>query len=447
MMTRSNRRPAWTQARLWSMITVGLAWSAVQAQGELENVIVETYYISDANDATDVIGGGLVTGSRTYRVYVDLCDSCALRAVFGDAAHPMDISSTAPIFNNVDRGRTFGHEINNGALDENTVALDSWLSLGAGSTQKYGIPKADDPDGSILGGNDGGSAMIPGGLLQNTDPLAGAPLDSLDGLVPLNGGAALPPGFAVVGTSPDSLFRDSTAGMMFETLDTRISCTTPGVTGPTADNRILIMQVTTAGELSFHINIEVERSTGELIKYVWNDTLLQADEVASGLLVYPPVCGCTDPNFLEYDPGAGCDDGSCQTAIVFGCTDTLACNFDPAANFNIPLLCCYGPDSCNGLDITIVCPGVSTPELSTTAVEWNLFPNPLGGDRLTLTWTGQQVDGVRVLDQAGRLVREERLGGMREGRHELDLAGVPAGILLIQVITDRGPQVRLLVRD
>ncbi|MBK8340925.1 MAG: hypothetical protein IPK99_13415 [Flavobacteriales bacterium] len=28
-------------------------------QNDIENVVVETYYISDANDATDTIGGGL----------------------------------------------------------------------------------------------------------------------------------------------------------------------------------------------------------------------------------------------------------------------------------------------------------------------------------------------------------------------------------------------------
>lgn len=431
----------------WPLLLTGLIGPAAHAQGELENVIVETYYISDTNDATDTMGGGLVAGSRTYRVYVDLCDSCALRAVYGDAAHPMDVSSTQSIFNNLDRGKSFGHEINNGALDENTVALDSWFSLGAGSTQKFGILKANDPDGSILGGNDGGSAMIPGGLLQNADPLAGAPLDSLDGLVPLNGGAALPPGFAVVGTSPDSLFEDTIAGAVFQTIDTRISCTTPGVTGPTADNRILILQLTTAGELTFHLNIEVERSTGELIKYVWNDTLLQADEVASGLLVYPPECGCMDPNFLEYDPAAGCDDGSCQTAIVFGCTDTLACNFDASANYNVQLLCCYGPDSCNGLDISIVCPDVSAPDVDPASAAWSFFPNPLAGDLLTLTWTGQQAEAVRVLDQAGRLVQVEGMRRMTQGQLDLDLSGLPSGIYLIQLVTDRGPQVRLLVRD
>lgn len=446
MMIRSRRPSTVRMTSAWSLLLMGLVGPMAHAQGELENVIVETYYVSDTNDATDTIGGGLSAGSRTYRVYVDLCDSCALRAVYGDAAHPMDVSSTQPIFNNLDRGKPFGHEINNGALDENTVALDSWWSLGAGSTQKFGILKADDPDGSILAGNDGGSASIPGGLLVNDDPLAGAPVDSLDGLVPLNGGTALPPGFAVTGLSPDSLFGDSTAGNVFATTDTRISCTTPGVQGPTADNRILILQVTTAGELTFHLNIEVEEPDGTIIKYVWNDTLLAADEVPSGLLVYPPECGCMDPNFLEYDPAAGCDDGSCQTAIVFGCTDTLACNFDPAANFNIPLLCCYGPDSCNGLDIAIVCPDVSAPDAFQSGADWRFFPNPLAGNLLTLTWAGQQAEALRVLDQAGRLVREERMQGGTQGHRELDLGGLPAGTYLIQLITDRGPHVRLLVR-
>ncbi|HMQ76959.1 MAG TPA: T9SS type A sorting domain-containing protein [Flavobacteriales bacterium] len=405
----------------------------LQAQADLENVIVETYYISDANDATDLIGGGLATGSRTYRVFVDLCDSCALRALYGDVPHPLNISSTANFFNNADRGRTFGHEINNGALDENTVALDSWFSVGAGSNQKFGVLKEGDPDGSILGGNDGGSAMIPGGLLQNADPLAGAPLDSLDGLVPLNGGTALPAGFAVTGTSPDSLFRDSTAGNAFITWDTRISCIAPGVRGPSPDNRILIGQFTTAGELSFCLNIEVQRADGTIIKYVCSDTLLQPGEVASGLLQYPPVCGCTDPDFLEFDPTAGCDDGSCATPIVFGCLDTLACNFDPTANFPVAQLCCYGPDNCNGLDITLVCPDVSVDAPITGRSEWTFRPNPVRDDVVIVDWNGAPAGVVRVLDGVGRTVLVARLDGAPQGQVHLDVAQLPPGPYLIRL--------------
>lgn len=418
----------------------------VHAQGDLENVIVETYYVSDANDATDVIGGGLATGSRTYRVFVDLCDSCALRALYGDAPHPLNISSTANFFNNADRGRTFGHEVNNGALDENTVALDSWLSLGAASNQKFGVPKEGDHDGSILGGNDGGSAMIPGGLLQNDDPLAGAPLDSLDGLVPLNGGTALPPGFAVTGTSPDSLFRDSTAGNTYITWDTRISCIAPGVRGPSPDNRILIGQFTTVGELTFCLNIEVQRADGTIIKYVCSDTLLQPGEVANGLLQYPPVCGCTDPNFLEFDPTAGCDDGSCATPIIFGCLDSLACNFDPGANFPVDELCCYGPNDCNGLDISIVCPDVGIADPRRGTADWSFHPNPVSGGLLTITWGGLHPERVRVLDGIGRVVIERDLDASPDGSMLMDVSHLPPGVYAVQLAEAGALHSRPLVR-
>ena len=42
--------------------------------------------------------------------------------------------------------------------------------------------------------------------------------------------------------------------------------------------------------------------------------------------------GCTDPAFVEYDPYATQDDGSCGELIVFGCIYDSASNFDPIAN-------------------------------------------------------------------------------------------------------------------
>ena len=41
-------------------------------QAQIEKIIVENYYISDANDATDTTGGQLQAGSKTYRIYIDL---------------------------------------------------------------------------------------------------------------------------------------------------------------------------------------------------------------------------------------------------------------------------------------------------------------------------------------------------------------------------------------
>ena len=417
-----------------------LSATPVLAQCGIDAVIVETYYVSDANDATDVIGGGLETGSRTYRVFVDLCDGCSLRAIYGDANHALRITSTAPFFNHEDRGRTFGHEINNGALDEGTTALDSWLALGGASNQRFGILKADDPDGSIVGGanNDGGSEAVAGGLLVNADVLAGSPLTEKDGLISVSGAVVLPPNFNVIGIHPEILFDDATVGSQFLTNDSRVGCSTPGVQGPTAENRVLLAQLTTTGELSFELNLEVQCPDGTISKYVANDSVLLADETAFGQLNYPPECGCTDPNFLEYDPNAGCDDGSCATAIIFGCLDTLACNFDPLANFNIIQLCCYGPTNCNGLDVNIVCPDVSTPEI-VALDELRVYPNPVR-DQLNLELgiaKGATVD-YEILDATGRSIGSGLLGIDGTGKAQIDVQALPQGTYLLMLRTAAG---------
>ena len=42
--------------------------------------------------------------------------------------------------------------------------------------------------------------------------------------------------------------------------------------------------------------------------------------------------GCTDPSYIEFDPEASDDDGSCITPIVTGCLDSAYAEFNPAAN-------------------------------------------------------------------------------------------------------------------
>lgn len=379
---------------------------AVLTAQDIEGVHVETYYVTDANDATDTIGisGGLTAGTRTYRVFIDLCADCALRAIYGAECHPFSIQSTAPIFNHRDRGRVFGHAINNNALDEGTTALDSWVTLGAASNQRLGIRKELDTDGSVVGGanSDGGSAEVAGGLLVNTASEAGPPLTASDGLIQLNGASALPPSFNPTGDDIATALGDATSTDAFTSTNCRIGCATPGTRGPNDDNEILVAQITTNGDLTFELNIEVEHSDGSVARYVARDTCLAGDETANGLLRYPPDCGCTDPQYLEYDPAAGCDDGSCQTTIIFGCLDIQACNFDPSANFNVPQLCCYGIDDCNGLDPFLVCPDVGIDEWHGEGL--SIGPNPFTDGLLLRFREALGAVEVRVFDARGALV-------------------------------------------
>ena len=71
-----------------------------------------------------------------------------------------------------------------------------------------------------------------------------------------------------------------------------------------------------------------------------NDTLVYGNDPAFGndsTHVFasdscPPILGCTDNDYVEWNPFADLDDGSCQTLKVFGCLDTTMFNYDPSAN-------------------------------------------------------------------------------------------------------------------
>ena len=71
-----------------------------------------------------------------------------------------------------------------------------------------------------------------------------------------------------------------------------------------------------------------------------NDTLIYGTDPAFGndtshVFVSdscPPILGCTDDDYVEWNPFADVDDGSCQTLKIFGCTDSTMHNYDPNAN-------------------------------------------------------------------------------------------------------------------
>ena len=71
-----------------------------------------------------------------------------------------------------------------------------------------------------------------------------------------------------------------------------------------------------------------------------NDTLIYGTDPAFGndtshVFISdscPPIYGCTDDDYVEWNPFADVDDGSCQTLKIFGCIDSTMFNYDPNAN-------------------------------------------------------------------------------------------------------------------
>jgi hypothetical protein len=370
---------------------------------QLEKVIVEKYYVSDLNDATDTLGGGLAIGSTTYRIYIDLAPGSILKKIYGDANHPFSIQSTAPFFNHESDGQTFAKDFVKNRYLEGTVALDTWLTLGqttktqAGKTY-FGILKPQDVDGSFIGGvnNDGGSELVSTGLLVNNDINAGIPLTQADGMDTM---AVIPSTWNHYGLLDFVTGNDST---MFGSLQsqngfnsTNFYLSNSGVKGVISDsNQILVAQLTTSGELTFHLNIEVEvllNGVTQLISYVSSNDTILTGEIYNPYLSYPWMCGCNNANFLEYNAAVIClEPGSCITPIIIGCMDTMACNFDSIANVSMPNLCCY-PGKCNNRDISIVCPALRGENF-----EFLVYPNPSSNDFYFDVYSGMETEDIHV---------------------------------------------------
>jgi hypothetical protein len=375
-------------------IFILLTWylTVFTVSAQVEQVIVETYYVSDGKDASDEDGGYLEEGSVTYRIYLDLVEGNKLISIYGNENHALKFASTEKFFNNLYRDKTFGYQINKNNLDNNTLALDSWLTIGFASNLNFGLPKPEDPDGSIVGGinNDGGSAGVPGGLLTNNDPNAGIPLTESDGLVPSTISTTGFFDLNIISENGDdsTIFGALTNAKTFTSYNARLLYS-QGISGPTADNRILVAQLTTKGMLSFELNLEIQKSDGTTINYVAAESAMGVDTFYSRWLSYPFSCGCTDPDFLEYDKNASCDDGSCATPLILGCTDPAACNFDPAANKNIPEMCCFNSQC--ALELGIVCPETVYGCMDPASLNYN--PNANASSEIdTCCYTGGCMD-------------------------------------------------------
>ncbi|MFT4986501.1 MAG: hypothetical protein ACI8U0_002145, partial [Flavobacteriales bacterium] len=195
---------------------VVLTGSLCFAQGGLEGVIVEQ---------VDASASG--PGNITYRVFIDLEPGYELQQVYGNAANPLNISTTTSFYNDFSVGNTFGNLINSLFLAPPFNAtfpflpFDSFVSLGAASTTDWGVLNSDAPGGLL--------ALGP----VNAVSTLGATVD-----------ASLTNSFGI-GASASLVVNDD--GQFF-TLTTNADIA-PG-------NRIFVGQFTTAGDFSFALNIQ-----------------------------------------------------------------------------------------------------------------------------------------------------------------------------------------------
>ncbi len=262
-----------TMNKIILIVCLFLCLGIVNGQG-LENVIVEKYYVSNANDTiVNSIGGVLPVGSVTYRIYADMLPGFKFQAVFGVQGHEMRIETSTLFFNNEDRGATSPTYSKSQASD-NTVMLDSWLSVGAACSGNFGILKANDDGVSNVVNSENPQ------VLQNADPSAGIPLTIQDGMV-----VGIPEPVITVGISTElAIFdnqNDGTNGPVFSSWDGSWASLNGSIGPDSIDNKVLIAQITTNGTFSFELNIQIGTPDGGTEQYVAKDPLGNEIQMAS----------------------------------------------------------------------------------------------------------------------------------------------------------------------
>jgi len=238
------------------------------SQNGLENIIVEKYYISDANDAAaNTIGGVLPIGSTTYRIYVDMLPDYNFQAAFGIPGHELRLETSTLFFNNEDYGSTAPTFSKNNSR-KNTVMLDSWLSVGAACSGNFGVLKSEDNGASNNVNTCVGCNVTQ--VLQNADPAAGIALTLQDGLMLVTGRS--PKTVTSVGISTElAIFNnqnDGTNGPVFSTTNGSWAALGGAEGADTNTNKVLIAQITTDGVFKFKLNIQIGTPSGGVEQYV-----------------------------------------------------------------------------------------------------------------------------------------------------------------------------------
>ena len=241
----------------------------------------------------------------TYRLHVNLPEALdRVSAVFGFDEAPMTVSAPAGVYNS-----EWNLSWSASGLGAAFIALypdmvdDTYATIGLeGPASESELANAEDPD-----------------VVEDaTQPIT--PFFLEDGATSLEAST-------VVGSSWYVVAGDNALG--------------------DADMRVLIMQITTAGDLSGTVNYQV--FPGGL-----GADAVQITTTFSGAGNFTPdIPGCMDPSACNYDEAANVDDGSCDLVSCYGCTDPAGCNYDASVTIDdgsCDLESCYGctdPAGCN----------------------------------------------------------------------------------------------------
>ena len=250
-------------------------------------------------------------GLTRYRFYVDMMDaSDTFSAVFGNSEQPLLVNVPSGAYNTALNTSWSASGINPAFLATfPEMADDTYATIGlTGPASTSGIAGAADP-----------------GIAEDPDQ-------------------SITPFFLTEGAT--NLAADMIVGSSWFVLNDA------GNASPDANQQVIVLQVTTAGNVSGQINVQVfpmgDGNQAQVLNFLFDGAGTFTAEGDGN------ACGCTDESANNFDPAAEYEDGSCEFVIP-GCTDPEACNYAEDANED--------DGSCLVNDALGVCGGSCTADL------------------------------------------------------------------------------------
>ena len=250
-----------------------------------------------------------IPGMTTYRFYIGMESSADfLSAMYGSLQNPLSLNTSDGFYNDAFASGGTADGLNAALFGFfPTLAFDSWVTIGVESAAVAPEVTTSTVESSFQ--------PWVGAFVANSD---------MDG--------------------DNFVIDDWTGGAWFLT-----NGAPNGL--PDAENqRVLIMQLTTAGSFDGTLNAQIFSEgdgSNDVFKSFSFDgvgTFNANGESSSGA---GNACGCTDPEASNYDEDASYENDTC---LYPGCTDAEACNYDADANTN--------DNSCSYADAGYDCDGV-----------------------------------------------------------------------------------------
>jgi len=467
-------------------LSIGLAliafFSKAQVVNGLDSIIVEKYYVSNGADvAANSSEGVLPPGSVTYRVFASLHPGYAFQSIYGNSAtqggtHTLLISTTTTFFNNKDRGDSDADNIQSSYLNKTSLALDSWLSVGASAQGQFGVLKSKD---------NGAANLIfphnPSTMLANTEASYGILLSAQDGMV-----AGSPTAITFIGdagTNATTVFGTNAQAAKTYSITNGSSAalvsngTLVGTKGPSIDsNRVLIGQFTTNGSFHFELNIQIGTPGTGTQKFVANNPV--GSEITIPSLTYtslaanlgnPPTVSITAPTATStYSVSSGgtlaitanaASASSIIDSVTFfvdgarvGVATTSPYTYNWVSTSGTHTLTAVATDdngqqSTSSAVVTSIVTGISE---TSSASSLSIYPNPANDVLNFEINTTQQIGNVTyaIYDVIGNVLLNKIVGSVSGVYKEvINVSSFSKGIYIVKVTSDSLTSTKKIIID